>query len=229
MESSLLRIDRTRRQWAWWDWKQTLPGRKACYYGKVLRQRGTFISWPWFPYFRAAYGDPRSYRRLYREGLLDRTEKQLLDLLEQNGPMLTRELRLAFGPRSKANTRRVKAVLVELQRRFLVTAAGGSTEGWSHHRWELVERWVRPALLTEADRLSRPEAQEKLIGRLVRNLVATTAGDIAWVFGWERAEVEPIVARLLAAGALAVAAAPELEGEVLIPSPWPRARGGGRR
>ena len=72
----------------WWDWKQTLPERKACYYAKVIRRRGTFISWEWLPRFYAAYADPRPYWRLYRDGLLDRTEKQVLDLLEQLPPLL---------------------------------------------------------------------------------------------------------------------------------------------
>ncbi|MCJ7749920.1 MAG: hypothetical protein MUQ65_02320, partial [Armatimonadetes bacterium] len=101
----------------WWDWKQTLPERKACCYAKLLRRRGTFISWEWFPCFYAAYADPRPYGRQYREGLLDRAEKQILDLLADRGPLMTREVRLAFGPRSKENTRLVKGILVELQAR----------------------------------------------------------------------------------------------------------------
>jgi len=215
----------TRNDWAWWDWKQTLPERKACYYAKVLRRRGTFISWDWFPAFYAAYADPRPYWRQYREGLLDREEKQILDLLDSRGPLMTREIRLAFGPRSKENTRRVKSILVQLQARFLITAAGGDTEGWSHHRWDLVERWVPSRLLVAATRLAPEKARLWLIERCVRNLVATTPADIAWLFGWKRAEVDQLVAHLLDRRRIARALVPELGGEVLVCSPWPgRAR-----
>jgi len=211
----------TRDQWSWWDWKQTLPERKACYYAKILRRRGTFIAWKSVPFFYAAYADPRPYLHLYRDGLLDRAEKQILDLLDAQGPLMTRDIRLAFGPRSKANTRRVKSMLVSLQTRFLITTAGGDTEGWSHHRWDLVDRWVPMRVLAAARHLSQQEARAKLIVRFVENVVATTPADIAWTFGWDRGEVDSLVSELLGRGEIAAASAPELGGEVVVPARWP--------
>lgn len=207
----------TSKPWAWWDWKQTLPGRKACYYAKVIRRRGTFISWDWFPCFHAAYADPRPYHEHYRDGLLERDEKLVLDIIAERGPLMTSELRLAFGPRSKANTRRVKSILVDLQTRFLVTTAGGDTAGWSHHRWDLVARWAPPASLAEAARLSPEEARLRLVRQFVRIMVATTEADIAWTFGWERPEVRRSLARLQELGEIAPAWVPELECQVLAP------------
>jgi len=222
----------TREQWSWWDWKQTLPQRKACYYAKVLRRRGTFIGWEWFPVFHAAHADSRPYWRQYRDGLLDRAAKQILELLDAQGPLMTRDIRLAFGPRSKENTRRVKSLLVDLQTRFLITAAGGDTEGWSHHRWHLVDRWVPADRLAAARSLSQQEARARLVARFVHNMAATTAADITWVFGWERRQVDALVADLQTRDQIAVAAVPELGGEVLTPAAWPRrglrGRGGPR-
>jgi hypothetical protein len=215
----------TAREWSWWDWKQTLPGRKACYYAHILRGRGTFISWRWFPFFHAVYGDSRPYQRLFREGLLDRDERRILDLLEENGPMMTGEVRLAFAPRSRQNTRRVKAILVDLQRRFLITAAGGDTQGWSHHRWDLVERWVRPDLLAQTRGINRMQARVRLVAQFVKNVVATTEADIAWLFGWERDEVRQATDRLLAEGRARTVFVPELDGEVIAPDPMPRPSG----
>jgi len=209
----------------WWDWKQTLPERKACYYAKILRRRGTFLSWEWFPRFYAAYADPRPYWRQYREGLISRDEKRLLDLLEREGPMMTRDLRLAFGPRSKENTRKVKSVLVDLQTRFLITAAGGDTTGWSHHRWDLVERWVGAKSLHQAARLSQTDARLAILERLVRNLFMTTAADMAWLLGWERRLVQELTDRLLQKRTVGLARVPEIEAEVLVPRPWPGRRG----
>ncbi len=210
-----------RRDWIWWDWKQTLPERKACYYAKVLRRRGTFISWEWFPRFYRAYADPRPYWRQYHDGVLDRTEKQILDLLADRGPMMTREIRLAFGPRSKENTRRVKGVLVDLQTRFLITAAGGDTSGWSHHRWDLVDRWVPARSLTAARHVPVEEARYEITQQFLRNVVMTTPADIGWLFGWTRQEVDPLAHRLVSEQKARPAFLSELEAEVLIPRPWP--------
>jgi len=212
----------TGEDWStWWDWKQTLPQRRACYYAKLLRNRGVFVSWERFPAFYAAYADGRPYWRLYREGLLDPDEKRVLDLLDANGPMMTRALRLAFGPRSKENTRLVKQRLVGLQRRLLVCPAGGDTEGWSHHRWDLVDRWVPGDVLAEARRTPREAAQLALVRKHIQNMVATTAADIAWLFGWERRVVQEMVGRLLAAGEAVRAFVPEMEGEAVVPLPFP--------
>jgi hypothetical protein len=222
----------TDEDWSvWWDWKQTLPQRKACYYAKLLRRRGTFVDWAWFPHFRAAYAHDRPYWRLYRDGLLDRDQKRVLDLLEANGPMMTTELRLAFGPRNKRNTRLVKQILVDLQLRLLICPSGGDTEGWSHHRWDLVDRWVPPSALAAARNLSPDAARAALIRKFIYNMVATTPADIAWIFGWERTLVNRTVAHLVAAGDAGTAQVEELGGDVVVPNPWPGLRedGGVRR
>ncbi len=211
----------TRDPWAWWDWKQTLPGRKACYYGKVLRRRGAFIAWEWFPAFFAAYADPRSYQRLYREGVLDRIEKQILDLIADRGPLLTSEVRLALGPRTRGHTRRVKAALVELQRRFLLTAAGGDTHGWSHHRWDLVARWVPSRRLAQAQRLHPDDARAALARRHLQNLLIATPADLAWTFGWDRRTAHAVASRLLAQGRAQPVCVVDLQCEALAPRPWP--------
>ena len=205
----------------WWDWKQTLPERRACYYSHLLRARGTFLAWEWFAPFYAAYGEARTYHQLFRDGRLDRAEKEVLDLLSSRGPMMTREVRLAYAPRSKENTRRVKQVLVDLQGRFLICAAGGTTEGWSHHRWDLVSRWVAPEHLLSARALSRDEARRRLLAQQIRNSLAPTEADLAWLFGWPRAEVHSLIALVVEDGEAERVVAPELEGEVLVPRPWP--------
>jgi len=212
------------RDWVWWDWKQTLPARKACYYAKLIRNRGTFVSWKLFPGFYAACADARPYDQLYRDGLLDADEKRVLDLLAEEGPMMTRELRLAFAPRSKANTRRVKSILVELQRRFLITASGGDTSGWSHHQWDLVERWVPARTLRKATLLSQREARCQVVSQFVQNQIATTEADIAWTLGWDKDVVSALVQELLESGRAQRAHLPELEVEALIPKPYPRSR-----
>jgi hypothetical protein len=201
----------------WWDWKQTLPEQKLCCYTHLLRRRGTFISWEWLPRFLAVYRSLRSCDEEYRLGLMDRREKRILDLLSERGRLLTRELRLAYAPPSKRATRELKHHLLYLQLNFRIVPAGGDTEGWSHHRWDLAERWVPRRILSAARRIPRERAQQDLAQRLVEITVFSTPADIAWAFGWPRAEAERAVEALLARGRLLLGQVKGVDGEVLLP------------
>lgn len=185
---------------SWWDLKQTLPGRKECYYGKVLRGRGTFISWECFPFFYSAYGPTSDYRDDYRQGILSREEKRILDLIAQYPEISSRDLRKKFGPVGKDVTRSMDRAIQSLQETFRITVAGGSLEGWSLHNWALVEDWVKPEYLSR--RVDASDAKKELVLRYVRMAVAASVGDIAWVFRWKRREVADLVNGLIEEGRL---------------------------
>lgn len=187
---------------SWWDLKQTLPGRKKCYYAKVLRGRGTFISWESFPFFYAVYGSTNDYQDDYRQGILSREEKRILDLIARHPAISSRDLRKKFGPIGKDVTRAMDRALLNLQETFRITVAGGSLEGWSLHNWALVEDWVKPEYLELAAGIEVSAAKKELILRYVLMTVAASVGDIAWVFRWKRKEVADLVRDLLNEGRL---------------------------
>jgi hypothetical protein len=183
---------------SWWDLKHTLTSRKDCYYAKVLRGRGTFISWECFPFFYAAYASADDYHDDYRKGILSREEKRILDLIGQYPGISSRDLRKKFGPVGKDVTRAMDRALQNLQETFRITVAGGSLEGWSLHYWALVEDWVSPAYLSKRSDL--PAARKDLVLRYVCMAIAASVGDIAWVFRWKRKEVAGIVDNLIEEG-----------------------------
>lgn len=185
---------------SWWDLKQTLPGRKACYYGKVLRGRGTFISWECFPLLCAVYASVNDYEDDYRDGILSRDEKRVLDLIAAHPEIPSPDLRRKFGPIGKHVTQELDRALQHLQGTFRITAAGGSLEGWTIHNWALVGDWVAAEHLERARSLDLREAKKQLIVRYLRMSVASSAGDIAWVFRWNRREVAGLVQALIRSG-----------------------------
>jgi len=197
---------------SWWDLKQTLPGRKACYYSKVLRGRGTFISWDCFPLFYAVYATGNDYRHDYREGILSRDEKRVLDLVGGAPEISTHELRRKFGTPGKDTTRAMDRALQNLQETFRITVAGGSLEGWSLHNWALVEDWVPAECLERARQLDPSTAKRELTLRYVRMAIAASVGDIAWVFRWKRREVAPLVDDLVRESRLREVEVPDLPG-----------------
>ena len=185
---------------SWWDLKHTLTGRKDCHYAKVLRGRGTFISWECFPFFYAAYSSANDYHHDYRQGILSRDEKRILDLIAQNPEISSRDLRKKFGTVGKDVTRSMDRALQNLQETFRITVAGGSLAGWSLHYWALVEDWVNPEYLTR--QIDPSAARKELVLRYVRMAIAASVGDIAWVFRWKRKDVANLAEDLLKAGRL---------------------------
>lgn len=175
---------------SWWDWKQVLPAKKACFYSKILRHKGTFISWEYLPCFYAVYSPQRSYEEEWQDGVLDRSHKRILDALATQGPMMTKDVRLAFGPPSKKNTQLVRKALDELQRSFRVCAAGGDTEGWSHHLWDLVDRWVPKQHIRRGRSMPFEDAGAAITARYLRTVGAAGTGEIGWLFGWSREVVQ---------------------------------------
>jgi len=184
----------------WWGWKQTLPGKKACYYAKILKHRGTFVSWQMFPFFFAVYGSRRPYQEEWDAGLLSRDEKTILDLLSKGGPMLTDDLRAAFAPRGKKNTAAFHRALGNLQSSFRVTVSGGDLSGWSMHRWALVEEWVPKRVMRKALKVSVTEGMEALALKLLENIIIATPADIAWLFSWARATAHDTARSLISKG-----------------------------
>ncbi|HEX2988221.1 MAG TPA: crosslink repair DNA glycosylase YcaQ family protein [Chloroflexota bacterium] len=182
--------------------KQTLPARKACYYAKVLRGRGTFISWECFPYFYALYSTGNDYMDDYRAGILSRDEKRILDLVAEQPSISSKELRRKFGPIGKDTSRAMDRAILPLQETFKITVSGGSIEGWSLHNWSLVEDWVPQEHLDKARTIAPQDALKELIVLSVRMSVAASIGDIAWLFRRKRKEIAGLVHDLVNDGRL---------------------------
>lgn len=79
--------------WSWplWDWKGPAIQNTPCVYGKFFGGQAGFVSMEWWP-------DLMNYRqgkRPYPEE--NSVERSILDILQLNGAMITRELRSACG------------------------------------------------------------------------------------------------------------------------------------
>lgn len=214
-----LAMTRGKNPWGekcWWNSKQTLPGRKACWYSKMLRGRGTFISWECFPQFYAVYASGNDYSEDYGRGIMSRDEKRILELIADEPEISSRDLRRRFGSQGKAITRAMDRALQNLQETMKITVAGGSLEGWTVHNWALVEDWVEAEHLDRARRTDRDSAIRELILRYVRMSVAASAGDIAWVFRWKRRDVASLVEQMASDGFLRPIRVEGLQGRMFV-------------
>jgi hypothetical protein len=197
-----------------WRWKETLPQERLCAYGKFLRQRGFFISWRLFPAFYQLCrwsgvtpsvrdeGDQVSAPAAseYAAGLLGRDEYTVLGAVSELGPIdsrrLWRELKAAFG----GNRTRFEQALVALQGSFRVMVCGGDLEGWSLHRWDLVERQVPAGLLAALPQDA--VAREALLTHYVDNTAVCTIREAAGFFRWSLLDTRSAALRLIQSGAI---------------------------
>ncbi len=78
-------------EWPLWEWKGDIIREIGCAYGKFIFQKATFISRKWWPDF---CNFRRSIHPRPEEGSI---EEAILEVLSQNGSMITRDLRKACG------------------------------------------------------------------------------------------------------------------------------------
>lgn len=77
--------------WPLWSWKGPAVRGIPCVYGKFFDGKAGFVSMTWWP-------DLMNYRRsLYPEPEENSVERMILEILQLNGAMITRDLRKACG------------------------------------------------------------------------------------------------------------------------------------
>lgn len=191
-----------------WRWKEVLPGQGKCAYGKFIRNRGTFISWEYFPFFYAAFSPGGDWENEYRSGHMDRLTLELMNTIAELAPVDSRELWRAVRQRFGGNRPRFTKALEGLQARYFVMVSGGSLEGWSLHRWDLVTH-CGPAGTFEG--LPDPdEARLVILKQLIRNCVCCHPRTAASVLRLPQTLMRRLAEPLVREGTILEA---EVEGE----------------
>jgi hypothetical protein len=183
-----------------WRFKDSLPGRRLVYYGKVIAGRPSFIARDLLGAFLKLRVAPGSYRKLYERGMLSHCGKLVMDTLTKRGAAETRVLKLSSGYAQSSKRAVFDRAMRELQEKFLALKVEERADPFCYV-WDTVEhRWGDA--MREARALSRAEAAYRIVKRYFE-----VAG-----FGTERS-----IARLLSIDAAMVAqAARRLERERVI-------------
>jgi len=146
-----------------WNLKDTLPARKAVYYGKVIAGRPSFIALELLPAFLRLRVAPGGYRKLYERGQLSHCAKLVMDALARRGAAETKALKLSSGyaqPNKRADFDRA---MKELQEKFLALKVE-ERYGPFTYVWDTVEnRWSEA--LRAARALSPGEAAYRIVRR----------------------------------------------------------------
>ena len=150
-----------------WELKDSLPARRAVYYGKLLKGRPVLVALDLFPAFYALVRGrqrARDYRKEYEEGRLSHAAKRLMDVLIRRHPLYTREWRAEALMLDPGSTRGFERAVAELQQGLFAVKTEERYDPSFSYRWDLVETWL-PDAVREGRRLGRPAAVRRLVGR----------------------------------------------------------------
>lgn len=185
-----------------WELKDSLPSRRRCYYGKLLKGRPVLVALGLFPAFYALVRGrqrARDYAAEYRAGRMSVTAKRLMDSFFRESPQYTRGLRADTFMLEPSKTREFERAMAELQQGLWIVKTEERYEPSFSYRWDLLERWL-PEETAEGRGLARPAALERLLARYLDGAVYSTPVRMARLFGLGLAETERAAARLVKAG-----------------------------
>ncbi len=199
-----------------WELKDSLPARRRCYYGKLLKGRPVLVALDLFPAFYALVRGgqrARDFVAEYRAGRMSATAKRLMDSFFRETPQYTRGLRADTFMLEPSKTREFERAMAELQQGLWIVKTEERYEPSFSYRWDLLERWL-PDQVAEGRRLTRPAALDRLLTRYLNGAVYSTPARMARVFGLGAKETAQAVARLARAG--------RVRADVEVPG-WPDA------
>ncbi len=182
-----------------WDFVHVLVTRKWAYYGRISGDHNILMSLKLLPHYLHLYPVP-DYVQLYEQKLLSEMAKSVMDLLHNEGPLMTGQLREKMALASSPEKKKLTQALTELQRKSLICCSGKVTK--DHYRWRFgiwapVDKWMPRRVKMRARALSDEEARRKIIEKYIYATTKTTPDAIARFFNWPLYEVKSIVSTMI--------------------------------
>jgi hypothetical protein len=177
-----------------WNLKDTLPARKAVYYGKVIAGRPGFIALELLPAFLRLRVAPGGYRKLYERGALSHCAKLVMDTLARRGASETKALKLSSGYAQSKQRAAFDRAMKELQEKFLALKVEERYDPFTYV-WDTVDNRWREAM-REARSLSPREAAYRIMQRYFEIAAYGNERTIARILGIGPAVAEQALRRL---------------------------------
>lgn len=152
-----------------WEWRMEVARRGKVAYGKLFAGKAGFCSRKYYPDLANYRRDGYDFDARYEDGLANHRDKQIIDALTREGPLLTRELRCASGVDKGFET-----CLTRLQMQTYITVTDfeylrdrhGKPYGWGVARYALTESVFGEEMTRSAYGRKPEESKVKLISRL---------------------------------------------------------------
>jgi len=173
-------------KWPAWSWREEIAKEKSLIYGKFFRGKAGFIS-------RECFSDFCNYRRqgydydaLYDDGLMKKTDKEMVDFLNDSGPMLTSQMKkeLGFGKNGKSgfdaitNRLQMQTYIGVTEFKYKVAKKTGQPYGWGVAVLDTAEHCWGEELCRGAYHRSPEESLERIVARLSQSVPECKEADI---------------------------------------------------
>lgn len=156
-----------------WEWKGPAAVSRRIVYGKLFRNKAGFVSRAWFPVLANLRRDGYDFDARWDDGLALYKDKGVYDVLEQNGALLSTQLKALAGY-GKNGSKGFETVITRLQMQTYVciedfpymTDKYGKPYGWGVARFTTPERLFGPDFLEEAYREKPERSRERILEHL---------------------------------------------------------------
>ena len=184
-----------------WEWKGPVIRESGCAYGKLFENKAAFVSLDWFPDLANLRRDGYDFDARYDDGLASAGDLFLYNLVAQNAPVLTGQLKelgnykkSAEGGKTGFETRmtRLERQCYVIIRDFVyLRDRRGKPYGWGVAEYSTPEKEFGAAFTDRVYQREPAESAEKLLRHLHSILPETAEREIRrFLFGKESGNVQ---------------------------------------
>lgn len=156
-----------------WEWKGPVARSGECIYGKFFRGKAGFVSREWFPDFVNYRRDGYDFDARFDDGLASYKDKGIYDTIEENGAILSKELKNLCNYR-KGGNKGFDTVITRLQMQTYVNIADfvymqdkyGRTYGWGVAKYSTPEKLFGYETVTSAYKREPQESKTRMVAHL---------------------------------------------------------------
>ena len=156
-----------------WEWKGPVIRETGCAYGKFFEKKAVYISKDWFPDFANYRRDGYDFDARYEDGLAERRDKFLYDLVASESPVLSKRLK-ALGNFRKGGNKGFDTVINRLQAQGYVVISDfvymvdkhGKEYGWGVAEYSTPERFMGKSFTDRVYRRTPEESYARICDHL---------------------------------------------------------------
>ena len=165
-----------------WEWKGPVIRETGCAYGKFFEKKAAYVSRELFPDLANYRRDGYDFDARYDDGLARFQDKQLYDLIDANGPILSKELRRTGGYAYSGRWQKTEgkkgfdSSVTRLQEQCYVLISdfvytldkNGNRRGWGVAEYSTPEKHLGGGFAAAVYAREPKESYERLFEHLVR-------------------------------------------------------------